>query len=447
MRSHQARAQTGIELLIGSERYPRYMAKGAAAFSCGLVLVAITAWQLPHPAVPENHMGWVAAIALLQAPLAVFWWFQGHRWPELTKVIIIVTDVVTLPVVISLAGPSYAETAVVLTAGVVCGCVFLSRRQVILVSTLSALSYASVLAVQGGHPGPGSRWVIVVGVSGMAIAFLVWIFSHVEYLALAEHHARETVEGSSAELQEANDRLEDLNRTLEARVAAQVDEIEGLNRLRRFLSTPVADAVLTSDEALLQPHRRRIAVVFCDLRDFTAFASSAQPEEVGSVLAEYFELLGAFVRDYDATVGAFTGDGLMAFFNDPLPVDQPALKAITMATEICSAVEDLMQLWELRGYQLGFGVGVAYGYANIGMIGFDGRRDYSALGPVVNLASRLCSEAADGQILIDLQAHAAAADAIQVGEPLYLDIKGYAQPVMAYAVESVRDVGLEALEA
>jgi class 3 adenylate cyclase len=446
MRGHEVKAQTGIELLIGSERYPRYMAKGAAAFALGLVAVAVVAWQLPHPAEPVSHMGWIAAVAIAQAPFAVFWWFQGHRWPELTKLIIIFTDVVTLPAVISLAGPSYAETAVVLTAGVVCGCVFLRRRQVALVSALSAASYASVLAVQAGHSGPGSRWVIVVGVSGMAMAFLVWIFSHVEHLALAEHHARQAVEGSSLELHVANERLEELNRTLEARVAAQVDEIEGLNRLRRFLSTPVADAVLTSDEALLQPHRRRIAVVFCDLRDFTAFASSAQPEEVGGVLAEYFELLGAFVRDYDATVGAFTGDGLMAFFNDPLPVDQPALKAITMATEICSAVEDLMQLWELRGYELGFGVGVAYGYANIGMIGFDGRRDYSALGPVVNLASRLCSEAADGQILIDLQAHAAAADAITVSEPLSLDIKGYLQPVTAYEVKSVRDSGLESVE-
>ena len=163
------------------------------------------------------------------------------------------------------------------------------------------------------------------------------------------------------------------------------------------------------------------------------------------MLGEYFALLGAFVRDYEATVGAFTGDGLMAFFNDPLPVDQPALRAISMAAEVSSAMEDLRQSWELRGYDLGFGVGVAYGYANIGMIGFEGRRDYSALGPVVNLASRLCAEAADGEILIDLQAHAAAADAIVVGDPRDLSIKGFAQPVTVYAVEGVR-TGVVALD-
>jgi adenylate cyclase len=299
-----------------------------------------------------------------------------------------------------------------------------------------------VLALQPGHAAPAVRWVIVAGVSTLAAGVLFWILGRIEELAGAEKAARCAAERSTTELEAAYGQLEELNRTLEERVATQVQEIRGLNGLRRFLSAPVADALLAGDaQDLLKPHRRRIAVVFCDLRGFTAFSSSAQPEEVHDVLTEYFELLGAFVSDYQATVGAFTGDGLMAFINDPLPVDQPALRAITMATEICSAMDDLRQCWELRGYELGFGVGVAYGYANIGMIGFEGRRDYTALGPVVNLAARLCSEAADGQILIDPQAHAAAADAIEV-EGATLQIKGFAQPINAYAVDCVKAISL-----
>jgi class 3 adenylate cyclase len=305
-----------------------------------------------------------------------------------------------------------------------------------------------VLTLQAGHAAPAVRWTMVVSVSALAAGVLVWILARVEELASAEKQVRCRAERSSVELQAAYEQLADLNRTLEERVDAQVGEIESLHRLRRFLSTPVADAVMSSDGyELLAPHRRRISVMFCDLRGFTAFSSSAQPEEVGDVLGEYFELLGAFVRDYQATVGAFTGDGLMAFFNDPLPVDQPALRAISMSAEIGSAMEDLRQSWELRGYALGFGVGVAYGYANIGIIGFDGRRDYTALGPVVNLAARLCAEACDGEILIDLQAHAAAADAIMCGAPRDLDMKGFAHPVTAYSVEGVRSAVIDDLVA
>jgi adenylate cyclase len=310
------------------------------------------------------------------------------------------------------------------------------------------VSLALVLALHAGHADPAVRWVVVVGVSALAAGVLVWILGRVEELASAETQARCTAERSSVELQAAYEQLAVLNHTLEQRVETQVCEIEGLNRLKRFLSSPVADAVMSSEGSeLLAPHRRRIAVVFCDLRGFTAFSSSAQPEEVGDVLSEYFELLGAFVRDYEATVGAFTGDGLMAFFNDPLPVDQPALRAISMAAEISEAMSDLMQSWELRGYELGFGVGVAYGYANIGIIGFEGRRDYTALGPVVNLAARLCAEARDGEILIDLQAHAAAADAIVCGEPRDLDMKGFTHPITAYAVDGVRTAVIDDLVA
>ncbi len=434
-----ATARAGLELLVGPDRYPRHLARAMSGFALGLVALAALAWSLPRPADPATHFGWIFVLAVVQAPVAVLWWFHGYRWPTATTVIIVITDVVRLPAVVALAGPSYPETAVLLSVSAACGWVFLSRKTAMLTGTGAALAYLAVLALQSGHPAPLLRWSIVVGVSALAGAVLVWIIGRVEELASAETQARCTAEASSLELQVAYEQLAELNRTLEARVDAQVEEIEGLGRLRRFLSTPVADAVISAERPeLLQPHRRRIAVFFCDLRGFTAFSTSAQPEEVGDVLGEYFALLGAFVHDYEATVGAFTGDGLMAFFNDPLTVDQPALRAISMAAEVSTAMEDLRQSWELRGYDLGFGVGVAYGYANIGMIGFEGRRDYTALGPVVNLASRLCSEAHDGEILIDLQAHAAAADAIVVGAPRDILIKGIALPVTVYAVESVR---------
>jgi class 3 adenylate cyclase len=411
-----------------------------SAFALGLVSIAFVVWLLPRPSTPVEHFGWIFALAALQCPIAVVWWYQGHRWPQATKVLITLTDVVTLPAVVALAGPGYPETVVLLAVATVCAWVFLPRHTALIGGLLSGGAYLGVLALQPGHAAPAVRWTIVAGVSALAASVLFWILGRIEELAGAEKEARCRAEASTLELEAAYAQLEDLNRTLEQRVATQVEEIRGLSRLRRFLSAPVADAVLSGERVdMLQPHRRRIAVVFCDLRGFTAFTSSAQPEEVNDVLTEYFELLGAFVSDYQATVGAFTGDGLMAFINDPLPVDQPALRAITMAAEICSAMDDLRQTWELRGYDLGFGVGVAYGYANIGMIGFEGRRDYTALGPVVNLAARLCSEAADGQILIDPQAHAAAADAIEVEEAT-LQIKGFAQPISAFAVDRLKTI-------
>jgi class 3 adenylate cyclase len=435
-------ARAGLELLVGEDRYPRHLAKAMSAFALGLVTIACVVWLLPRPSTPAEHFGWIFAIAMVQCPVALVWWYQGHRWPQATKMLICVTDVVTLPAVVALAGPGYPETVVLLAVATACNWVFLPRRTALVGGLLSGVAYLLVLALQPGHAAPAVRWTIVAGVSTLAAGVLFWILGRIEGLAGAEKAARCAAERSTLELEAAYAQLEDLNRTLEQRVATQVEEIRGLSRLRRFLSPPVADAVLSGEgQDHLKPHRRRIAVVFCDLRGFTAFSSSAQPEEVNDVLTEYFELLGAFVSDYQATVGAFTGDGLMAFINDPLPVDQPALRAITMATEICSAMDDLRQTWELRGYELGFGVGVAYGYANIGMIGFEGRRDYTALGPVVNLAARLCSEAADGQILIDPQAHAAAADAIEV-EGATLHIKGFAQPINAYAVDCVKALNL-----
>src|SRR6185295_19083364 len=179
-------------------------------------------------------------------------------------------------------------------------------------------------------------------------------------------------------------------------------------RLRRFLSPQVAELIVsTAGEKILESHRREITVVFCDLRGFTSFAETAEPEEVVGVLREYHRALGELIHKYEATLERFAGDGLMVWFNDPLPCPDPSLRAVRMAIEMRNNVVGLATKWHKHGHELGFGVGIAQGYATLGRIGFEGRFDYPAIGTVVNLAARLCSEAGDGKILIDRKVHAA----------------------------------------
>ena len=181
------------------------------------------------------------------------------------------------------------------------------------------------------------------------------------------------------------------NRQLESRVEAQVGEIERMQQLRRFLSPQVADLVLsTGQEKLLDAHRREVTVVFCDLRGFTSFAETAEPEEVMSVLGDYHGALGPIINTHEGTLERFAGDGLLVFFNDPVPCPNPAERAVRMAVEARAAVEALALRWQRLGHELGFGVGIAKGYATLGRIGFEGRYDYAAIGTVTNLGARLC---------------------------------------------------------
>ncbi|HEV2356974.1 MAG TPA: response regulator [bacterium] len=243
----------------------------------------------------------------------------------------------------------------------------------------------------------------------------------------------DTVQAQTAQLTE-------WNRTLEERVAAQVSEIERVSGLRRFLSPQVAEAILSAGtERILESHRREITVAFCDLRGFTAFSETAEPEELMGVLHEYHAALGEVIFRFEGTLERFAGDGLMIFFNDPVPCPDPALRAVRMAVEMRTRVTALAAGWRKRGHQLGFGMGIALGFATLGRIGFEGRSDYGAIGAVTNLASRLCGEALAGQILISQRVCAMVEDAVDA-EPLgELTLKGLSRPVTVFNVLQLRE--------
>jgi len=229
------------------------------------------------------------------------------------------------------------------------------------------------------------------------------------------------------------------NATLERRVAEQVGQLEQMSRLKRFFSPPLADAILAGGATdPLRPHRREISVVFLDLRGFTAFAEISEPEEVSEVLGTYHNEVGRIIQAHEGTLERFTGDGMMIFFNDPVPVQNPEERAVRMAEAMRARVRGLAAEWRRRGYDLDLSMGIAKGYATIGAIGFEGRQDYAAIGSVTNLAFRLCTEAAGDQILISLGIHAAVADLVNVKEVGPLQLKGFRRPVPAYEIVDLK---------
>jgi adenylate cyclase len=237
------------------------------------------------------------------------------------------------------------------------------------------------------------------------------------------------------ELRERTAEVEKLNQHLEQRVSDQVGEIERMGRLRRFLPPQVADLIVASGtEKQLESHRREITALFCDLRGFTGFSESADPEDVMTVLREYHEALGASIVKYSGTLERYAGDGVMVVFNDPVPVENPALQAVLMALEMRDAIGALTGKWHRWGHEIGFGIGIAHGYATLGTIGFEGRFDYAAIGTVSNVASRLCDEAKPGQILISPRVLAAVENAVTVEPVGEFELKGIRRPLAAYNV-------------
>jgi class 3 adenylate cyclase/CheY-like chemotaxis protein len=226
------------------------------------------------------------------------------------------------------------------------------------------------------------------------------------------------------------------NTTLEARVARQVAEIERISRLKRFLSPPIADLVAAGPEAdtLLESHRCDVTVVFCDLRGFTAFTEAAPADEVMRVLNEYHQTLGAEIDRYEATLERFAGDGLLALFNDPLPCPDHTARAVQMARDMRADMAVLASQWRARGHNLGFGIGIARGFATLGRIGFERRFDYSAVGSVTNLASRLCDEAKAGEIIIAPEVYDEVKHRMSARPLEPLRLKGFRNPVRAFEI-------------
>jgi class 3 adenylate cyclase len=278
---------------------------------------------------------------------------------------------------------------------------------------------------------------VVAGLDAGADDYLTKPVDHAALVARVRSMLR--IKALHDQVQTQANELAEWNRTLEARVAEQLAEIDRIARLKRFLSPQLAEMIVSAGEdRILDSHRRDIAVLFCDLRGFTAFSEAAEPEDVMALLADYHNALGPLIYRYEGTLDRFTGDGLMVFFNDPMPCPDAAERAVRLAVAMRTAVAGLAEGWARRGHVLGFGVGIAQGFATLGRIGFEGRFDYTAIGTVTNLAARLCADAKDGEIFVTRRIAAAVEGIVELARIGDLALKGISRPTEVSNVQGLR---------
>ena len=425
-------APAPLEVLVGPEHYGRNLGRSWTRLAVLGAPVAIFAVLI------DGDLGSIAGGALvseavfLALVLGVF-----RRVDAMPRCVVRVATILAAAVIglwVALLSPAAGEATVLVPIAAAMSTIWLPGRWSVIAAVSAGTTYAIALGVRDVDAA-AQRWIVVFGLTALLVAEMSWVLDRVHTLAEQERLASEEAARLVVAEHAAREELAELNRTLEARAwRTRWGRSRGSGGCAGSCRPRSPTRPSTGS---LQPHRRQIAVVFCDLRGFSAFSNTSEPEEILEVLEAYYEVVGEALRGFGATPGPFQGDGIVAYFNDPEPCDDPAGRAVAMAVSIQEPLDGLCLRWARRGFDLGHAMGIAYGYATLGTVGFEGRTDYTPLGAVVNMALRLRDEADWGEILIDGRTHHAVEDRV-VAEPCLLELKGFEGQVQAYRLRARR---------